>query len=146
MFRRLNELVENFRSIVSVNRNLGFCTISYNYLIQVIPIFIVAPRYIRAEIEFGVITQSQQAFTAILGAFSLIVTQFTLISSYVAVVNRLGAIWDALDERRRPRPRSSRPPTMRLGSRMRASRSGRRRGTRSSLTISTSKSRSAVGS
>ena len=98
LFRRLNELVENFRSIVSVNRNLGFCTISYNYLIQVIPIFIVAPRYIRGEVEFGVITQSMQAFTAILGAFSLIVTQFILISSYVAVVNRLGSIWDALEE------------------------------------------------
>jgi putative ATP-binding cassette transporter len=98
LFRRLNELVDNFRSIVSVNRNLGFFTIGYNYLLQVIPIFIVAPRYIRGEIEFGVITQSMQAFTAILGAFSLIVTQFTLISSFVAVVNRLGSIWDALEE------------------------------------------------
>lgn len=98
LFRRLNELVDNFRAIVSVNRNLGFFTIGYNYLIQVIPIFIVAPRYIRGEIEFGVITQSQQAFTAILGAFSLIVTQFTQISSFVAVVNRLGSIWDALEE------------------------------------------------
>ena len=98
LFRRLNDLVNNFRAIVSVNRNLGFFTIGYNYLIQVIPIFIVAPRYIRAEIEFGVITQAALAFTQILGAFSLIVTQFAQISSFAAVVNRLGAIWDALEE------------------------------------------------
>ena len=98
LFRRLNELVNNFRSIVSVNRNLGFFTIGYNYLIQVIPIFIVAPRYIRGEIEFGVVTQAALAFTQILGAFSLIVTQFAQISSFAAVVNRLGAIWEALEE------------------------------------------------
>ena len=98
LFLRLKELVDNFRSIVSVNRNLGFFTISYNYLIQVIPIFIVAPRYIRGEIEFGVVTQAALAFTQILGAFSLIVTQFTQISSFAAVINRLGAIWDALDK------------------------------------------------
>ena len=98
LVRRLNELVDNFRSIVSVNRNLGFFTISYNYLIQVLPIFIVAPRFLRAEIEFGVVTQAALAFTAILGAFSLIVTQFAQISSFAAVVNRLGSIWEALDE------------------------------------------------
>ena len=96
--RRLKELVDNFRSIVSINRNLKFFTDAYNYLIQVLPIFIVAPRYIRGEIEFGVVTQAALAFTAILGAFSLIVTKYTEISSFAAVVNRLGSIWDALDE------------------------------------------------
>lgn len=96
--RRLKELVDNFRSIVSINRNLKFFTDGYNYLIQVLPIFIVAPRYIRGEIEFGVLTQAALAFTAIQGAFSLIVTKYIDISSFAAVVNRLGSIWDALDE------------------------------------------------
>ncbi len=96
--KRLRELVENFRSIVGVNRNLGFFTISYNYLIQILPILIIAPRYIRGQVEFGVVTQAALAFTAILGAFSLIVTQFAQISSFAAVVNRLGAIWEALEE------------------------------------------------
>jgi len=59
---------------------------------------IVAPRYLRGEIELGVVTQSAMAFTQILGAFSLIVTQFTQISSFAAVVNRLGSIWEALEE------------------------------------------------
>ena len=106
LFRRLNELVDNFRAIVSVNRNLGFFTISYNYLIQIIPILIVAPRYIRGEIEFGVVTQAAMVFAQILGAFSLIVTQFAQISSFAAVVNRLGTIWEALDEA--PLPMTSR--------------------------------------
>jgi vitamin B12/bleomycin/antimicrobial peptide transport system ATP-binding/permease protein len=95
---RLRELVDNFRAIVSVNRNLGFFTIFYNYMIQIIPILIIAPQYIRGEVEFGVVTQAALAFTAILGAFSLIITQFAQISSFAAVVNRLGAIWEALEE------------------------------------------------
>lgn len=96
--KRLRELVENFRSIVSVNRNLGFFSISYNYLIQLIPILIVAPRFFRGEVELGEVTRSIPAFATILGAFSLIITQFTQISSFAATVNRLGGIWEVLEE------------------------------------------------
>ncbi len=96
--RRLTELVDNFRTIVGINRNLGFFTISYNYLIQIIPFLIVAPRYIRGEIQFGDVTQSASVFATLLAAFSLIVTQFAAISTFAAVVNRLGTIWEALDE------------------------------------------------
>jgi putative ATP-binding cassette transporter len=102
LVRRLNELVDNFRAIVSVNRNVGFFTVGYNYLIQIIPVLIIAPRFIRGEVEFGVINQSMQAFATILGAFSLIVTQFAQISSFAAVINRLGSIWEALEEPVRP--------------------------------------------
>ena len=101
LFRRLNELVDNFRSIVSVNRNLGFFTIGYNYLIQIIPILIVAPSFISGQAsDLGIVSQSVQAFALIIGAFSLIVTQFAQISSFAAVVNRLGSIWEALEEGR----------------------------------------------
>ena len=37
LLRRLDDLVDNFRRITSVNRNLGFFTTGYNYLIQIIP-------------------------------------------------------------------------------------------------------------
>jgi putative ATP-binding cassette transporter len=78
--RWIDDLAENFRRIVSVNRNLGFFTTGYNHLIQIIPILLVAPRFIRGEIELGVITQSAMAFGQRLGAFSVIVNQFTSIS------------------------------------------------------------------
>ena len=96
--KRLVELIVNFRTIIGVNRNLGLFSNFYNYLIQVIPFLIVAPRYIRAEIEFGTVTQSASVFATLLGAFSLIVTQFAAISTFAAVVNRLGMIWEALDQ------------------------------------------------
>ena len=94
----LKELVDNFRTIIGVNRNIGMFTIFYNYLIQVIPFLIVAPRFLRGETDFGTVTQSASVFATLLGAFSLIITQFAALSTFAAVVNRLGMIWEALDE------------------------------------------------
>jgi putative ATP-binding cassette transporter len=95
---RLHALVDNFTAIIYVNRNLGFFTNGYNYLIQITPVLIVAPLYVRGAVEFGVVTQSMMAFSTILGAFSLVVVQFQQITEFAAVVTRLGTLWDALHE------------------------------------------------
>jgi putative ATP-binding cassette transporter len=92
LMRRIDGLADNFRRITSVNRNLGFFTTGYNYFIQIIPTLIVAPLFIRGQVEFGVITQSAMAFSQLLGAFSLIVNQFYSISSFAAVIARLEAL------------------------------------------------------
>ncbi len=93
--RMLDDLLSNFRRIINVNRNLNFFTTGYNWLIQIIPALIIAPLFIKGKVEFGVITQSAMAFTQLLGAFSLIVTQFQSISSYAAVISRLSNFMDA---------------------------------------------------
>ena len=92
LLRRIDDLADNFRRIVAVNRNMSFFTTGYNYLIQIIPMLIVAPLFIRGKVEFGVITQSAMAFTTLLGAFSLIINQFGSISSFAAVTTRLSAL------------------------------------------------------
>jgi putative ATP-binding cassette transporter len=93
----LQWLVANFRRIIKINRNLNFFTTGYNWLIQIIPALIIAPLFIRGEVQFGVITQSAIAFTHLLGAFSLIVTQFQSISSYTAVLSRVASLMGAGD-------------------------------------------------
>ena len=95
---RLGQLTKNFKHIIDVNRNLGFFTTGYNYLILIIPALIVAPLYINGQAEFGVITQSAMAFGHLIGAFSLIVTQFQSISAYTAVIARLSALADAMNK------------------------------------------------
>jgi putative ATP-binding cassette transporter len=95
---RLTDLIDNMRRIIGVNRSLGFFTTGYNYLIQIIPALIVAPLFIRGEVEFGVITQSAMAFSQLLGAFSLIITQFQSISSFTAVIARLGSLAEAIEQ------------------------------------------------
>ncbi len=112
LLRRLDDLAANFRRITSVNRNLGFFTTGYNYLIQIIPALIVAPLFIRGEVEFGVITQSAMAFAQLLGAFSLIINQFQSISSFTAVLARLSAMVDAVEQ---PPPAGHPVPTVAEG-------------------------------
>jgi putative ATP-binding cassette transporter len=94
---RLGELVNNFRKIIRVNLRLGFFTTGYNYLPQIIPAALVAPLHVRGEVEFGTVTQSAMAFTQVLAAFSLIVSQFQQLSAFAAVVGRLGAMWEATE-------------------------------------------------
>ncbi|MCF6156106.1 MAG: ABC transporter ATP-binding protein/permease [Candidatus Brocadia sp.] len=94
---RIDELANNARKMIAVNRNLGFFTTGYNYLIQIIPALIVAPLFIRGQAEFGVVPQASMAFSHLVGAFSLIVTQFQSISSYAATIARLSALDEAVE-------------------------------------------------
>ena len=117
---RLDDLVANFRKITSINRNVGFFTTGYNWMIQIIPALIIAPAFIERKIEFGVITQSAVAFSTLVAAFSLIVTQFQSLSSYAAVVARLSALVEAVEQSGDPRwePGSQdadKPPPLRHG-------------------------------
>jgi vitamin B12/bleomycin/antimicrobial peptide transport system ATP-binding/permease protein len=97
LHRRLDSVVSNFRKIVSVNRNVGFFTTGYKYLEAVIPVLVVAPLYFNGDVEFGVVTQAVMAFGFVLGAFSVIVSQFVSISSFAAVVARVGAVAKAIE-------------------------------------------------
>lgn len=95
---RLGEAVKNMMVIIGWNRNLGFFVNSYNYAALILPVVIVAPLFMRGEVEFGVVTQSAGAFAQVLAAVSLIITQFEKLSAYLAGVQRLGMLWDDLDE------------------------------------------------
>ena len=99
---RLEILVDNLRAIIGVNRNLGFFTIAYNYLIPIIPILIVAPLFIAGQVEFGTVTQSVVVFGFVLGSFSLIITEFQRLSGFAADIERLGSLWEAVEATQAP--------------------------------------------
>ncbi len=98
LFNRLSAAVANMRLVIIRNRNLGFFTNSYNYLALVLPVLVVAPMYMTGKVEFGVVTQAAGAFATVLAAVSLIITQFSGLSTYLASIQRLGSLWDQLDE------------------------------------------------
>ncbi len=98
LFKRLAAAVANMHLIIIRNRNLAFFTNSYNYLALVLPILVVAPLYMRGQVEFGVVPQTAGAFAQVLAAVSLIITQFGGLSTYLASVQRLGTLWEQLDE------------------------------------------------
>src|SRR5262249_4323932 len=94
---KIDALLTNLRRIIAVNRNLGFFTTGYNYMIQLIPVLIVAPLFIRGSAQFGEIPQASMAFAHLVGAFSLVVNQFGQLSSYAAVLARLSALGEAAE-------------------------------------------------
>ena len=100
LLSRFDDLVANFRRITTVNRNVGFFTTGYNWLIQIMPALIIAPAFFRGEVEFGVITQSAMAFSTLVAAFSLMVTQFQALTTFAAVTARLSALIEAIEKPR----------------------------------------------
>ncbi|NMC63592.1 MAG: ABC transporter ATP-binding protein/permease, partial [SAR324 cluster bacterium] len=95
--QRLKDALNNLLHIINWNRNLNFFTTGYNYLVTILPTIIVAPLYFDGKIQFGEVTQAGFAFAQVLGALSIIVSNFSSISAYGAVVTRLGAFREALD-------------------------------------------------
>ena len=98
LVHRFAAVVRNTAAIIGLNRNLAFFTNSYNYFALVVPLMIVAPMFMRGEVEFGEVTQAAAAFGQVLTAASMIITQFSGLSSYLAGVQRLGNLWNSLDE------------------------------------------------
>mgnify|MGYP000267567783 CR=1 FL=1 len=98
LLARVDDLVGNLRRVISINRNLNFFTTGYNYMIQLIPVLLVAPLFIQNKVEFGVIGQATMAFATLLGAFSIVITQFQAISVYASVLLRLGEFVESVDE------------------------------------------------
>jgi putative ATP-binding cassette transporter len=95
--RRFADAMSNFNALIGWQRNLGFLTTGYNYLVVIIPSLVIAPLYFAGQVKFGVITQADMAFSQVLASLSIIVTSFETLSSFIAVTNRLETFIDVLE-------------------------------------------------
>lgn len=100
LVRRLYAVIRNSTLMVRWQRNVAFLTYSYDLLLALVPVVALAPSYFAGEIQFGQITQASAAFLALRTALSIIVDQFNSLSSFAAVVERLGSYLEAGDVRR----------------------------------------------
>lgn len=94
---RFMDAILNFNALIGWQRNLGFVTTGYNYLVVLIPALIIAPLYFAGRVEFGVQAQADMAFGQILSALSLVVASFDDLTEFAAQVGRLGGFYAALD-------------------------------------------------
>jgi putative ATP-binding cassette transporter len=94
---RFLDAVSNFNALIGWQRNLGFLTTGYNYMVVLIPALIIAPLYFAGKVPFGAETQADMAFGQILAALSLVVTSFDSITAFTAQVKRIGAFNDGLE-------------------------------------------------
>jgi vitamin B12/bleomycin/antimicrobial peptide transport system ATP-binding/permease protein len=95
---RLEKVIQNVRQIVNTQRNLEFFTTGYRYMVQILPIAVVAPRYFAGAIELGTISQATGAFNHILSDLSIIVNMFESLSSFSAGIERLSSFYEAMRE------------------------------------------------
>ena len=96
--KRLEGVMDNTRAINAAQRNLEFFVNSYRYLVQILPVAVVAPKYFAGEIALGVISQSVGAFNHILSDLSIIINQFERLSSFSAGIDRLSSFYSAMRE------------------------------------------------
>jgi ABC-type uncharacterized transport system fused permease/ATPase subunit len=94
--RRVERVMDNQRRLNATTRNLEFFTNAYQFLIQILPIAVIAPQYFANEVEMGVISQSVGAFVSVLADVSLLVTQFEELSTFSAGIERLASFYQAM--------------------------------------------------
>ncbi|MEL7039437.1 MAG: ABC transporter ATP-binding protein/permease [Cyanobacteria bacterium J06592_8] len=103
--QRFMKAFENFNLLVGWQRNVDYFTTGYRYIVIILPSLIMAPIYFAGEIRYGDITQAGFAFSQVLGAFSLIVSQIDALSAFAAGINRLSSFSEALSpENTTPQP------------------------------------------
>ncbi len=96
--RRFAEALHNFNLLIGWQRNVDYFTTGYRYAVVILPSAILAPLYFQGTIQYGDITQAGFAFSQVLGAFSLVVSQIDNLTAFAAGINRLATFREVLEE------------------------------------------------
>ena len=95
---QLSSVISNRRDINIQQRNLEYFVNAYRYLVQILPIVVVAPQYFSGAVALGVISQAAGAFNHILNDLSLLINQFERLSSFSAGLERLSSFYQAMQQ------------------------------------------------
>ncbi|NEQ37340.1 MAG: ABC transporter ATP-binding protein/permease [Okeania sp. SIO3I5] len=96
--QRFARVFSNFNLLIGWQRNVDYFTTSYRYAVIILPSLIMAPIYFAGDIKYGDITQAGFAFSQVLGAFSLVVSQIDNLTAFAAGINRLSKFRDTLKD------------------------------------------------
>lgn len=86
---RFARIVANWWGIIRRRKKLTWLTQSYSQAALIFPFFVAAPRYFAKQIQLGGLIQITSAFGNVQESLSFIVTAYTSIAEYRAVVERL---------------------------------------------------------
>jgi vitamin B12/bleomycin/antimicrobial peptide transport system ATP-binding/permease protein len=95
---RFAQVVLNWWDIIRRRKKLTWFTTGYQQVAVVFPFIVAAPRYFAKEIQLGGLMQISSAFGQVQDSLSFIVTSYTEIAEYQAVVQRLGGFRGKVDE------------------------------------------------
>ncbi len=86
---RFNHVFDNFWQIMKRQKYLTSLTAGYTQIAIIFPFLVVAPRYFAKQIALGGLMQVANAFSAVQTSLSFIVSSYTEIATWQAVVQRL---------------------------------------------------------
>ena len=95
---RFASVVGNWWGIMRRQKRLTWLTAGYAQVAVVFPFVVAAPRYFRGEIPLGGLVQTATAFAQVQDALSFIVSSYTDIAEWRAVVERLSGFERALQQ------------------------------------------------
>jgi vitamin B12/bleomycin/antimicrobial peptide transport system ATP-binding/permease protein len=105
---RFLNIIENWWGIIRRRKKLTWLTTGYDQLAIVFPFIVAAPRYFDKVIQLGGLMQIASAFGQVQDSLSFIISSYTEIAQYQAVVQRLSGFRSRMDEittqLRRPQP------------------------------------------
>jgi putative ATP-binding cassette transporter len=95
---RFARVVGNWWGIIKRRKRLSWFTYGYDQLAIVFPFLVAAPRYFSKSIQLGGLMQIASAFRQVQESLSFIVSSYTEIAQYQAVVQRLSGFRARIDE------------------------------------------------
>jgi putative ATP-binding cassette transporter len=105
---RFARVIANWWGIIKRRKKLAWFTYGYDQVAIVFPFLVAAPRYFDRVIQLGGLMQIASAFRQVQESLSFIISSYTEIAEYQAVVQRLsgfrGKIDDIATQRRAPQP------------------------------------------
>ncbi len=96
--RRFNNLIKNIESKISWERGTEIFSRGYQSVIQIFPFLVLAPLYIRDEIDFGQLGQAALASNMFAIALGELITEFGTSGRFSSYVDRLAEFSNALEE------------------------------------------------
>jgi putative ATP-binding cassette transporter len=95
---RFARIVSNWWGIIRRRKKLTWFTTGYSQLAIIFPFVVAAPRYFDKTIQLGGLMQISSAFGQVQDSLSFIITSYTEIAEYQAVVQRLAGFRQKIDE------------------------------------------------
>ncbi|AVH71156.1 ABC transporter ATP-binding protein/permease [Nostoc sp. 'Lobaria pulmonaria (5183) cyanobiont'] len=96
--RRFSNLLKNIERKISWERSSEIFSRGYQSIIQIFPFLVLAPLYIRDEIDFGQLGQAALACNLFAIALGELISQFGTAGQFSSYVERLSEFSDALEE------------------------------------------------
>jgi putative ATP-binding cassette transporter len=94
---RFSSIIRNWWGIMRQQKRLTWLTAGYGQAAIIFPIIVVAPRYFRGQILLGGLMQTASAFGQVQDSLSFIVSSYTDIAAWRAVVERLAGFQSAIE-------------------------------------------------